>query len=75
MNIGSTAYYKETIKEAIMINYSERKAIPLASIHENIELEINHSTHLQPEEKEAYLHNLKNAYEQIRAEIFGVVDY
>lgn len=72
MTIGSTAYYKETLKEAIMSNYGKSKATPLASSFTAFETEIKNSSSLQPAEKEIHLGNLQKAYEQTRNELFGV---
>jgi len=72
MKTGSTAFYKETLKETIMSNYSKTKATPLASTHAHFEIKIKNSTTLQPAEKETHLQNLQKAYDQTRDEIFGI---
>lgn len=71
MTKGSTAYYRETLKETIMSNYGKTKATPLASSYTAFKTEIKNSASLQPEEKESYLVNLQKAYEQTRDELFG----
>ena len=74
MKTGTTAYYKESLKETVMTNYSISKATPLASTHANFEAEIKNSPTLQPAEKEIYLQNLQKAYNQTRDEIFGSLE-
>lgn len=72
MTKGSIAYYRETLKESIMTNYSQSKATPLASSYTAFESEIKNSASLQPAEKEVHLVNLKKAYAQTWDELFGV---
>lgn len=71
MKTGTTAYYKESFKEAIMTNYSMNKAMPLAATYTDLEAEIKNATTLRQDEKEVLLQNLKKSYDQMRDEIFG----
>ncbi|MCZ2260702.1 hypothetical protein [Sporosarcina sp. G11-34] len=71
MKTGTTAYYKDSFKEAIMTNYSMNKATPLAVAYSKFEAEINNSTTLRQDEKEVQLQNLQKSYDQTRDEIFG----
>lgn len=71
MKTGTTAYYKDSFKEAIMTNYSMNKAMSLASTYASSQAEIEKSTTLQQAEKEVYLQNLQKAYDQTRDDIFG----
>jgi len=74
MKTGTTAYYKDSFKEAIMTNYSMNKAMPLAAAYTNFEAEIKNSTTLRQDEKEVQLQNLQKSYDQTRDEIFGAFE-
>ena len=71
MKTVTTANYKDSLKEAIMTNYSMNKAMPLAATYASFQAEIKNSTTLQQAEKEVYLQNLQKAYNQTRDDIFG----
>lgn len=71
MKTGTTAYYKDSFKEAIMTNYSMDKAMPLADTYTDLEAEIKNATTLRQDEKEVLLQNLQKSYDQMRDEIFG----
>lgn len=74
MKVVTTADYKESLKEAIMTNYSMNKATPLADTYASFEAEIKNSTALQQDQKEIQLQKLQIAYDQTRDDIFGKIE-